>query len=130
MAVLKYLSLNMERASFWICKYSLKRKYNSRVTKRFRYGSNQKKKIQQYLKSNFLCFLLYRPSFWKDSEEKYVGTQLPVLVNHLQIFKNSYLLQIPSVNQVLFYVCLSCLINIIKCSMYLFTLLEEAQNGQ
>lgn len=30
-AILKYLSLNMERASFWICKYFLKRKYNSRV---------------------------------------------------------------------------------------------------
>jgi len=61
----------------------------------------QIKKIQQYL-SSILCFLLYRPSSQEDSKEKYVGTQLPVLANHLQIFKNSCLSQIPSVNQVLF----------------------------
>lgn len=56
---------------------------------------------------------------WKGSKEKYGETQLPVLVNHLQVFKNILFSQIPSMTWVL-YLCLSCSINIMKCLMPFF----------
>lgn len=57
-------------------------------------------------------------------------TQLPVLVNHLQIFKNILCSQVPSMNQLPFYLCLSRPINTMKYYRPFFHSREKVQNGE